>query len=164
MRNRRHGRTFLCGTIARRFHWHKMATLKDVRRIALSLPGVVEDAAATGVSWRVNDKLFVWERPLKKADLAALGKGAPDGPIFAVRTPDLEMKELLIQSDPGVLFTTPHFDGYPAVLIALPKIKAAALKRLVIEAWLARAPKRAVAEFLEPRPKRKMTSERVARW
>ncbi|MDQ6943909.1 MAG: MmcQ/YjbR family DNA-binding protein, partial [Candidatus Eremiobacteraeota bacterium] len=67
-------------------------------------------------AWAVSNKLFVWERPLKKSDLAALGEGAPTGAILGVRTADLEMKEALLRSDPGALFTTPHFDGYAAVL------------------------------------------------
>jgi hypothetical protein len=46
------------------------------------------------------------------------------------------------------LFTIPHFDGYPAVLVQLDKISAKALKQLIIEAWLARAPERVVRECL----------------
>jgi hypothetical protein len=57
---------------------------------------------------------------------------------------------MAIASDPNVYFTTPHFDGYPAVLIRLEKISLKRLKRVIVEAWLARAPKRAVSAFLEP--------------
>ena len=59
----------------------------------------------------VNKKFFVWERPLRKSDLAALGDAAPKGAILGVRTADLEMKEALLRSDPLAVFTTPHFDG-----------------------------------------------------
>ena len=62
-------------------------------------------------SWRVNKKLFVGERPLRKADLAALGDEAPKGPILGVRTVDLEMKDVPFASDPRIFFATPHFDG-----------------------------------------------------
>ena len=99
-------------------------------------------------TWTVNKKLFVWERPLRKADLEALGAKAPKGPILGVRTADLEMKEVLLKSDPKVFFTTPHFDGYPAVLIRLEKIGIKKLRDVVEEAWLSRAGKRAVAEYL----------------
>jgi hypothetical protein len=65
-----------------------------------------------------------------------------------VRTPDLGMKDVLLASDPKVFFTTPHFDGYPAVLIRLDKISASQLKDVIVEAWLARAQKRAVAAYI----------------
>jgi hypothetical protein len=96
----------------------------------------------------VNDKLFVWERPLRKSDLAALGDAAPDGPILGARTEHLLAKEAFIESDPGVFFTTPHFDGYPAVLVELEKIAVADLEEVVVEAGLARAPTRLVDAYL----------------
>ena len=125
-----------------------MATWEQVRRYALALPGVVEETSHGTAAWKVNKKLFVWERPLRKSDIAALGDAAPTGAILGVRTADLEMKEALLRSDPRMLFTTPHFDGYAAVLVQLDKISAKSLKRLIIEAWLVRAPERAVREYL----------------
>ncbi|MGA8575671.1 MAG: MmcQ/YjbR family DNA-binding protein [Candidatus Cybelea sp.] len=127
-----------------------MASWNDVRRFALALPGATEEATSQGrAAWIVNKKFFTWERPLRPSDLAALGKSAPSGPILGVRTADLEMKEVLLASNPRVYFTTPHFDGYPAVLIRLEKISAKELKDVVTEAWLSRAGKRAVAAFLK---------------
>jgi hypothetical protein len=127
-----------------------MATWRDVRRIALKLPGTSEEVRSSGASaWIVNKKFFAWERPLRRSDLAALGAGAPTGPILGVRTPDIEMKDVLLASDPKVFFATPHFDGYPAVLIRLDKISASQLKDVIVEAWLARAQKRAVAAYLK---------------
>ena len=125
-----------------------MATWRDVRRHALAMPGASEETSRDHAAWLVNDKFFVWERPLRASDLKALGDKAPDGPILGVRTADLEMKEALLASNPAAIFTTPHFDGYPAVLVQLEKIAAADLKPMIVEAWLARAPKRAVAEYL----------------
>jgi hypothetical protein len=127
-----------------------MCTWGDVRRYALKLPRTSEESGDHR-SWTVGGKGFVWERPLRKSDLAALGANAPTGPILGVRTADLEMKEVLLKSNPGVCFTTPHFDGFPAVLVRLDKIKATDLKDLIVEAWLARAPKRAVDAFLKER-------------
>ena len=128
-----------------------MATWDQVRRYALALPGVVEETSHGSAAWKVNKKLFVWERPLKKSDLAALGDAAPTGAILGVRTADLEMKEALLRSDPDVLFTTPHFDGYAAVLVQLDKISATNLKRLIVEAWIGRAPEPAVRDYLASR-------------
>ena len=128
-----------------------MATWEQVRRYALALPNVVEETSYGSAAWKVNKKLFVWERPLRKSDIAALGDAAPTGAILGVRTADLEMKEALLKSDPVALFTTPHFDGYAAVLVQLDKISANSLKRLIMEAWLVRAPERSVREYLASR-------------
>jgi hypothetical protein len=129
-----------------------MATWSDVKRIALSLPGSSEEQTSSGNrAWIVNKKFFTWERPLRASDLRALGDKAPKGAILGVRTADLEMKDVLLASNPAVYFTTPHFDGYPAILIRLGKISAKELKEVITEAWLSRAGKRAVAEFLKNR-------------
>lgn len=126
-----------------------MATWSDVRAISLALPDTAEDVASDGRrSWAVHGKGFAWERPLRKSDLEALGKTAPKGAILGAWTPDLEMKEMLLASNPRVFFTTPHFNGYPAVLVQLEKISRKNLRDVIVEAWLARAPKGAAKEFL----------------
>lgn len=124
-----------------------MASWRDVRRIALALPGASEAVSFGHAAWFVQKKLFVWERPLRPSDVAALGDDAPTGAILGVRTPDLEMKEVLLARDPDVYFTTPHFNGYPAVLVCLDGIGVKELKDLILEAWLARAPRRAVEAY-----------------
>jgi hypothetical protein len=121
---------------------------QDVRRIALALPEVAERPSRGLASWRVRDKQFVWERPLRPADLRALGDGAPTGAILGVRVEHLGAKEALIASDPAVYFTTPHFDGYPAVLVRLDRIDPCELEELVVEAWLARAPASLAKEYI----------------
>ena len=128
-----------------------MATWDQVRRYALALPGASEETSRGNASWIVNKKGFIWERPLRKSDLAALGAAAPTGAILGVRTADLEMKEALLNSDRQAIFTTPHFDGYPAILVQLDKISAKNLKQLIEEAWLTRAPERTVREYLARR-------------
>ena len=125
-----------------------MATWRDVRRFALALPGTSEATSRETPTWEVHDKVFVWDRPLRKADIAALGARAPKGPILGVRTPGLEMKDALLASDPRVFFTTPHFDGFPAVLVRLDKISVEDLKDVIVDAWLARAPKKAANAYL----------------
>lgn len=126
-----------------------MATWADVRKLALAMPGTREKTANGSPAWVVNEKFFVWERPLRKTDLAALGEDAPDGPILGVRTGDLEMKDVLLQSNPDIYFTIPHFDGYPAVLVRLKNISRKELHDVIVEAWLTRASKRAAKAFLE---------------
>ena len=123
-----------------------MATWKDVEHIAAALP---ETAETTPRSWRVRKKLMVWERPLRKADYAALGDDAPDGDILGARVADEGVKFALIADDPDVYFTTPHFDGYPAILVQLDEIGLKELEEVVTEAWLCRAPPRLAAAYRE---------------
>lgn len=126
-----------------------MASWENVRRLAMALPGTSERLSRGSCQWRVKDKLFVWERPLRRKDLEALGDRAPDGPILGARVEHLGAKEALIAEDPSVFFTTPHFDGYPAILVSLERVAIDALQELIVEAWLARAPKRLADTFLE---------------
>ncbi|MDG3010193.1 MmcQ/YjbR family DNA-binding protein [Rhodococcus sp. D2-41] len=125
-----------------------MATWDDVRRIALALPEAQEGTAWGNTAWRVRKAMFVWERPLHRPDLEALGDAAPDGPILGVRVPDVGAKEALIADSPRVYFTVPHFDGYPAVLVLLDEIEVDELEEVIVEAWLCRAPKRLAREYL----------------
>jgi hypothetical protein len=124
-------------------------TFDDVRRIALSLPETTEVQSRGLAHWRVKDKGFVWERPLRRSDLEALGDGAPDGPILGVRVEHLMAKEALLASDPGIYFTTPHFDGYPAVLVRLDRISDDELTEVIVEAWLCRAPAKLAKAYLD---------------
>jgi hypothetical protein len=126
-----------------------VATWDDVRRIALALPDSEERVSRGLPQWRVGDKLFVWERPLRASDVRALGDSAPDGPIVGARVEHLVAKEALLADDPNVYFTTPHFDGYPVVLVRLEEIGSDELEELIVEAWLARAPKRLADEYVE---------------
>jgi hypothetical protein len=127
-----------------------VADWDDVRRLALALPETGEKASYGGApGWTVKGKGFVWDRPLRPADLDALGDAAPDGPVLGAVVPDLGAKEALLAADPAVYFTTPHFDGYAAVLVRLDRIDVDELHELVVEAWLARAPKRLAKAFLE---------------
>jgi hypothetical protein len=126
-----------------------MAVWDDVRRIALALPETAERSSREGaLEWRVKDKLFAWERPLRRGDIEALGEAAPDGPILAVRVPDLGAKEALLAGDRDVYFTTPHFDGYTAILMRLDYVAVPELEELIVESWLDRAPKRLAAAYL----------------
>jgi hypothetical protein len=126
-----------------------MATWDDVARLALALPETSEQISRDLRQWRVKDKGFVWERPLRRADYEALGDGAPDGPILGARVEHLMAKEALLADDPSVYFTTPHFDGYPAILVRLENISLTDLQELIVEAWLVRAPKRVAKAFLD---------------
>jgi hypothetical protein len=106
-----------------------MATVEDVRRIACSLPEVVEKPWYGTPGFRVKDKGFL--RIREEAEGA-----------LVVWLADLGEKEALLASDPATFFTTPHYDGHPTVLVRLESIDEAELTELIVDAWLARAPAR----------------------
>jgi hypothetical protein len=125
-----------------------VATWNDVARIADGLPLSAEQSPR---EWRVGKKLMAWERPLRPSDRAALAAADSeplDGDILAVRVADEGVKFALVADEPEVYFTTPHFDGYPAVLVNLANIDVDDLEELITEAWLTQAPKKLVQEFL----------------
>jgi hypothetical protein len=125
-----------------------LASWDDVRRIALALPETSESSSRGVVGWNVRGKSFVWERPLRRADLEFLGDHAPDGPVLGAWVPDLGAKEALLAENPAVYFTTPHFDGSRAILVRLDAAEIQDLEELIVEAWLIRAPKRLAKEYL----------------
>jgi hypothetical protein len=125
-----------------------VATWDDVARIVGELPLTSEQSPH---DWRVGKKLLAWERPLRPSDreaLTASGVEPPEGDILGVRVSDEGVKFALIADEPAIYFTTPHFDGYPAVLVRLAEIEARGLEELITEAWLTQAPKKLVEEFL----------------
>jgi hypothetical protein len=125
-----------------------VATWNDVARVVGELALTSEPSPH---DWRVGKKLLAWERPLRPSDREALmrsGVEPPGGDILGVRVSDEGVKLALITDEPRVYFTTPHFDGYPAVLVKLAEIDVRDLEELITEAWLTQAPKKLVQEFL----------------
>ena len=121
-----------------------MATWEEVSAVAMRLPGVTEE----GRTWKVRGKSLAWERPLRKSDLEALGAAAPSGPILGIRTVDVLEKDTILSAMPEVFFTTPHFDGYPAVLARLEPLDVPVLAQLLEDIWRERATKKAVQAWL----------------
>ncbi|MBO0982089.1 MmcQ/YjbR family DNA-binding protein [Microbacterium sp. SD291] len=133
-----------------------MATVDDVRELALALPWVEEATGGhTGAAaWRVKSGQFAWLRGPTGSDLrqlAELGRQWPEGPVLGVRVGSLEEKEALLAAEPGWLFTIPHFDGYPALLVELDAIDRDRLAEIIDDAWLLRAPARVAKTWLADR-------------
>lgn len=133
-----------------------MVTVDEVRRIALALPGVEERAGGhTGEpAWRLKSGQIAWIRGPRGTDLRQLdelGRSWPDGPVLGVRVGSLEEKEALLAAQPDCLFTIPHFDGYPAVLVRLDVVDRELLAEIVADAWLLRAPVRVAKQWLAER-------------
>jgi hypothetical protein len=111
-----------------------MASEEDVRRIALSLPETTEKPWYGTPGFRVKDKGFLRIRTEAEGGLV----------VFVA---DVGEKEMLLRSDPGKFFTTPHYDGYPAVLVNLPAIDVEELTELITDSWRLKAPKRVLKEL-----------------
>jgi hypothetical protein len=83
--------------------------------------------------------------------LRVKGKGIcrlrTDPDALVVRVIDLADREALLRGKPDVFFSTPHYDGYPYVLVRLEAVDSGELAELLEDAWRIRAPKRLVAEF-----------------
>jgi hypothetical protein len=129
-----------------------MVTVDDVETMATALPGVTEGSSYGNRSWSVGRRHFVWERPFRKADIKRFGDGqVPEGPIVALRVEDEHEKRAVLASGVPGVFTIPHFDGYPAVLVQLRLVGTRAMRRLVLDAWLAVAPEQLAREHLASR-------------
>ncbi|HEX3518223.1 MAG TPA: MmcQ/YjbR family DNA-binding protein [Solirubrobacteraceae bacterium] len=126
-----------------------MADWDDVRRIALALPQAEERISRGTRQWRVKEKLFVWERPLRPKEAEELAEAAPSGPVLGARVEHMIAKQALLADDPGVFFTTSHFDRTAAVLVRLERIRVEDLEEVITEAWLVRAPPRLAQELLD---------------
>lgn len=126
-----------------------MATLDDVARLATALPDVVIVTVRHGRAWSVGGTKIAWERPFTKADLKRFGdETPPSGPIVAVRVEDLGEKEAVLAAGHAGVFTTPHFDGYAAVQVALDAVDDDVLAELLEDAWLSAAPSALADEYL----------------
>ena len=115
----------------------------------MGMPEADESLSRGLRQWKVRGRLVVWERPLRHTDLEALGSGAPEGPILGAYVEHEGAKQALLADEAGVFFTTPHFDGYPAVLARLDRMGEEDLREMITEAWLVRAPKRLASAYLD---------------
>jgi hypothetical protein len=131
-----------------------MADLDDVRRIALSLPGAREgkDHFAFSVENKGKKKGFAW---------VWVERVEPDKPrvprpdVLAVRVRDHAEKAALLAGDPKRFFTEPHYNGFPAVLVRLPAVTRAQLRKLIFDAWRCQAPRQLVKDHEAARPRKR---------
>lgn len=125
-----------------------MATHDDLRAIAAGLPEtIVDDGERFGLAVPDKGKAkgFVWawlERvDPKKARVI-------NNEVMAIVVPGLAAKEVILAAhDPSVIFTEPHYNNYPAVLVRLANIDVPTLTDLVVEAWRCKAPKALVKAY-----------------
>jgi hypothetical protein len=129
-------------------------TLDEVDAFATSLPDVVVGTKWNHRTWMVGTKGFAWQRPFSKADLKRFGDELPPaGDILAVVVENLDAKDALLAIAPRGFFTIPHFHGYPAVLIALRKASASAVRNAIVDGWRVVAPAASIAKQQGHRPR-----------
>jgi hypothetical protein len=125
--------------------------MADLDKIALALPQVTKEVSEDGrASYLVHGKMFCFHRS-RRPDAIDPDTGERMDDVLMFRVADLDVKELFLADDRGLFFTTPHFRGYPAVLVRIPSLKRigkAELRDLVAEAWLTRAQKRVAKAWL----------------
>ena len=124
--------------------------------MALELPGVTEGDRYGGRTWSVADKVFAWERPFSKADIKRFGaESPPPGDILALRVADIHEKEAILAEGHKGVFTIQHFNGYPGILCQLKAVPKKVLREMLLDAWLAMAPRKLADDFLGHRPSAK---------
>ena len=130
-----------------------MATMDDLDELALAMPEATKEIEDGRPTYLVHGKMFCFHRsPRPDAVDAETGERLVDVLVF--RVADLGVKELLLSDARGVYFTTPHWNGYAAVLVRIPdleRLERDELSDLVEEAWLTRAQKRLAKAWLAER-------------
>jgi hypothetical protein len=114
-----------------------MASQDDVRRIALSLPEATEDAHRFGFSVAGKGFAWAWNERIQPNRARV-----PNPDVIALRIVHESEKDALIDMNPDVFFTEPHYDGYCAILARLPAIDVGLLEIMLRDAWRERAPRR----------------------
>jgi hypothetical protein len=128
-----------------------MTTMADLDELALTMPQTTKEVSDDGrPAYRVHGKVFCLHRR-RRPDAVDPETGERMDDVLMFRVGDLDEKEMILDDDRGIFFTTPHFRGYPAVLLRiqdLERIDRDELHDLVAEAWLTRAQKRVAHAWL----------------
>ena len=141
-------RKFQWRLASRACRFRGVMSFEEVTVFATDLPNVTAGERWANRTWFVNGKGFVWERPFSKADVKRLGAEVPPaGPILAVAVADLDEKEAILAQNHKGLFTIEHFNGYAALLIQLNVANKRIVRELIIDAWLACAPRILADEY-----------------
>jgi hypothetical protein len=118
-----------------------LADASDARRIAAAMADVTDDSTEASLAFAVGGRGMAWSW---KERFDPKKSRRPRLDVLAVRCAP-EFKETILESDPEVYFTEPHYNGFPAVLVWLDKVSAEELAAIMASARLA---------ALAPKPKR----------
>lgn len=90
-----------------------------------------------------------WGTPALKVKDKFLCRMRTNPDALVLRVIHMGEREALLQGDPETFFITPHYDGYPAVLVRLDKVDPTEFAELLEDAWRTQAPKRLIAQYEE---------------
>jgi hypothetical protein len=125
--------------------------MADLDELALALPQTTKEVSVDGrPTYLVHGKFFCFHRG-KRPDALDPETGERLDDVLAFRVESLDVKDLLLADPRGVFFTTPHWNGYAAVLMRIPDLERLdrdELGDLVVDAWLTRAQKRVAKAWL----------------
>jgi hypothetical protein len=141
------------GTPPRRLVSQPMASMRDLDKLALAMPEATKEVEDGRPTYKVHGKMFCFHRRRRK-DAVDPETGEQLDDVLAFRVADLGVKEMLVGDARGIYFTTPHWNGYAAVLMRirdLDRLDRDELRDLVEEAWLTRAQKRLAKAWLAER-------------
>jgi hypothetical protein len=128
-----------------------VATMADLDAFALAMPQATKEVADDGrPTYLVHGKMFCFHRR-SRPDAVDPENGERLDDVLVFRVADLDVKDMLLADARGHFFTTPHWNGYPAVLLRIPELQhidREELRDLVIEAWLTRAQQRVAKAWL----------------
>jgi hypothetical protein len=129
-----------------------MATMADLDELALAMPQATKEVSDDGrPTYIVHGKFFCFHRS-RRRDAIDPTTGERLDDVLVFRVADVGVKELMLADDRGIFFTTPHWDGYSAVLMRIPdlaRLDRDELEDAVVEAWLTRAQKRVAKAWLD---------------
>ena len=124
--------------------------MEDLDKLALALPEAEKGIEEGRPSYHVGGKYFCFHRRARR-DAVDADSGERLTDVLVFRVADQDMKDFVLADDRGVWFTTPHWNGYPAVLTRIASLKQIdrdELEERLVEAWLTRAKKRVASAWL----------------
>ena len=119
-----------------------MATFDDVRRLGMALPEVTESTSYGTPALKVRKKLVcrMWSEREYNRD------SVHDTEVLVVFC-ELDMKQVLLDNHPDVLFTVPHYDGYGSVLVRLADVELDDLADWLKDSYRLKAPPRLIRQL-----------------
>jgi hypothetical protein len=115
-------------------------TAAELKRIALSFPGIVEGSSYGQPSFLLGKKLFT---RLRKEDNS-----------IVVIVDSMDERDMLLENEPSLFHITEHYRNYPSVLVRMDKLSVERLQAMLERRWRKMAPKKLQAEASGPTAKR----------
>ena len=129
-------------------------TRDDIEEIAGALPETTIERSPDGrPAFRVRGKVYARQRD-QRPDAVDRETGERLDDVMMFRVADEGVKQALLADPSGAWFTTPHFDGWPAILVRLAdlgRLSRDELEEVIVDAWLCQAPKRVAKSWLAER-------------